>query len=85
MTETLPVTPPHLEPIEGPAAWKREDLEGTTDWIRPISPATLSELTAAVERIEAEGKTLETVVAEDFVLLSFRAEAEKILEVIREG
>ena len=43
-------------PILGPAAWRGEDLERTTDWIRPITDAEVYHARTTYEDDSAPGR-----------------------------
>ena len=38
------------KPLDHPSVWRREDMEGRDDWIRPFSDAELEEIRAALPR-----------------------------------
>jgi hypothetical protein len=43
-------------PIMGPVASHGRDLERKTDWVRPISPAAVAELHAALRAVPGRGR-----------------------------
>ena len=55
-------------PITGPAAWRGEELARSADWIRPIAPAHVDELDAALRRVKARGLAWRDISKEDFHL-----------------
>ena len=44
-----------LRPVSGPAVWHGPELAGRKNWIRPLAPAEVAALEAAVLRLEATG------------------------------
>ena len=44
-----------LVPLTGPQVWYGPDMAARTDWIRPLTPAEIAELEAAVTRLDATG------------------------------
>jgi len=47
--------PAELRPVSGPFVWYGPEMAGRKDWIRPLSPAEVAELEAAVARLDASG------------------------------
>ena len=68
-------------PITGPVAWHGRDLEREKDWIRPISPAAVAELDAALRAVQTRGLRWRDITREDFPL---RGLATELAEVSRE-
>ena len=52
--------------LGGPAAWHGQDLLRQRDWIRPLSPAALSELDDAVTALRGRSADLEDLTRGDF-------------------
>ena len=44
-----------LAPLTGPQVWYGPDLAARSDWIRPLTAAEITELEAAVKRLDATG------------------------------
>ncbi len=55
-----------LRPVSGPQVWYGAEMTRRTDWIRPLSPAEIAELEAAVQRLDATGIDIADIRAEDF-------------------
>jgi hypothetical protein len=47
--------PAELRPVSGPFVWYGPEMAKRTDWIRSLSPAEVTELEAAVQRLDATG------------------------------
>lgn len=55
-------------PIEGPEAWRGEELARSTDWIHTITPAEQEELDAALRTVQRRGIAWAALRREDFVI-----------------
>ena len=55
-------------PIEGPEAWRGEELARSTDWIHAITPAEQEELDAALRAVQRRGVAWPDLRREDFVV-----------------
>jgi Taurine catabolism dioxygenase TauD, TfdA family len=55
-------------PIEGPEAWRGEELARSTDWIHAITPAEQEELDAALRAVQRRGVAWPGLRREDFVI-----------------
>ncbi len=53
-------------PLTGPMMWRGEDLARSTDWIRPLAPAELDELDAALRAVRRRGLDWPAMRREDF-------------------
>ncbi|MDN3566024.1 TauD/TfdA family dioxygenase, partial [Paeniroseomonas aquatica] len=47
--------PAQLNPVSGPFVWYGPEMARRTDWVRPLTPAEITELETAVERLDATG------------------------------
>ena len=47
--------PAQLRPVSGPFVWRGPEMAERTDWIRPLAPAEVAELEAAVAQLDATG------------------------------
>jgi hypothetical protein len=56
------------EPIDSPAAWRGARVAPTTEWIHPLTPAEVDEITRAVGAAKKAGKTIATLQRGDFPL-----------------
>jgi Taurine catabolism dioxygenase TauD, TfdA family len=54
--------------INGPEAWRSEELARSTDWIREIPPAVVQELETALRAVQRRGLAWPDVRREDFVI-----------------
>ena len=68
-------------PITGPMVWTAEDLRRSSDWIRPLTPAELDDLDAALRAAQRRGRSWPTMTREDFPLSRL---ASSLAEVSRE-
>ncbi len=68
-------------PITGPMAWTGEDLRRSSAWIRPLTPAELDELDAALRAAQRRGRSWPAMTREDFPLSRL---ATSLAEVSRE-
>jgi hypothetical protein len=55
-------------PIEGPEAWRGEELARSTDWIHAITPAEQEELDAALRAVQRRGVAWPGLRREDFLI-----------------
>jgi hypothetical protein len=55
-------------PITGPMVWHGRELAGSTDWIRPLTPAALAEIDAALRAVQARGLRWRDIAKQDFPL-----------------
>ena len=71
--------------IVAPFAWKGAELQQRTDWIRPLRPAELKELDAALQRVKQRGLSWVDVTREDFPLPGFAPELARIAQELETG
>ncbi len=66
-----------MQPIEGPAAWRGEELLSRADWQHDLAEHEIQELKQALAAVNTRQLTLEDITAEDFPLptLSLRLRA----------
>jgi hypothetical protein len=62
-----------LAPFGGPAAWRGEDLTGSTEWVHRLSSAEIDELDAALAHVESRGIPLTELRRDDFPLSTLAA------------
>ena len=55
MNERVMVQASALKPLDGPQVWYGPEMASRSDWIRPLSPAEIVELEAAVNRLDGSG------------------------------
>src|SRR5215469_11349031 len=72
-------------PLIGPAAWHGRDMARSTDWIRPISAAAVTELDAALAAVKARGLAWRDIRREDFPLRGFAAELAAVAHELEHG
>jgi hypothetical protein len=65
-------------PITGPMVWEGRELARSTDWIRPLSPAALDEIDAALRSAQARGLGWRDVRKKDFPLPGVGAELAQV-------
>ena len=73
------------QPLIGPAAWHGRDMARSTDWIRPISAAAVTELDAALAAVNARGLAWRDIRREDFPLRGFAAELAAVAHELEHG
>jgi hypothetical protein len=64
----MPSPPMPPGPIEGPSAWRGEDLARSQDWMYRLSPDDLAELEGAVAHVRRRGLDIIAVTRADFPL-----------------
>lgn len=69
------------QPLEGPAAWRGDDLARSTDWIWPVPAAAVEELDAALRGVKRRGLAWRDIRRDDFPLPGF---ARTLADVQRE-
>ena len=72
-------------PLSEPAAWLGADLTRSTDWIRPISPAAVRELDAALRGVQARGLAWRDITRADFPLPGFGADLAAVSHELEHG
>jgi hypothetical protein len=65
-------------PITGPMVWEGRELARSTDWIRPLSPAALDEIDAALRSVQARGLAWRDIRKKDFPLPGVSAELAQV-------
>ncbi len=65
-------------PISGPMVWHGADLAGATDWIRPLSPAAIAEIDAALREVTRRGLAWREVRKRDFPLPGVSADLAQV-------
>ncbi|MFQ5784964.1 MAG: TauD/TfdA family dioxygenase [Alphaproteobacteria bacterium] len=76
---------PDRRPIEGPCAWRGEDISGPDDWIRPLSSAALDEIDAALRAVQARGLAWRKITRDDFPLPRFAGELRAVADELERG
>jgi hypothetical protein len=74
-----------LRPVEDPAGWYPDDLEGTDAWVYRLSDAEVAEIHAAVAEVEASGIELMHVNRDNFPLPKLSAGLAEIKSEIQDG
>ena len=72
-------------PIAGPAAWRGEDLARSADWIRPIAPAHVDELTRRAGACRRAGLAWRDITREDFQLPGLSRALADVSEELERG
>src|SRR5688572_29849381 len=73
------------ERLDGPAAWRGEELARATDWIRSFSPAELDELDAALRGVQARGLPWAKITRADFPLPRLSRGLAEVAEALERG
>jgi hypothetical protein len=73
------------QPITTAAAWQGRELAQTTDWIRPLAPAAIDELDAALRAVERRGLRWPAFAADDFPLPTFSRELARVRDELEHG
>ena len=71
--------------ISGASAWFGPDVAARTDWIEPLSPAEISEIEAAGQRLMQSEIDWQTLRPEDFPLPTLERRLPGILDDVLEG
>ena len=58
--------PPGL--LEGPAAWRADDMRENADWLRTFSESEIDEILAATRSFQSTGRSIASMRAPDFTL-----------------
>jgi Taurine catabolism dioxygenase TauD, TfdA family len=72
-------------PISGASAWFGPDVTARTDWIEPLSPAEISEIEAASQRLIQAEIDWQNLRPEDFPLPTLERRLPRILDDVLEG
>jgi len=84
----IPPVPEDFPPpsIDGPQAWRGPELMGKPDeWTYPLSTEQITELRAAIERVEAAGTDVVDIRAKDFPLPSWKPLLDRVRRDMFEG
>jgi hypothetical protein len=82
MTSATPIRP---VPIEGPCAWRGEEMRHSRRWVRELSPAALAEIDAALRSCEAQGIPWPEITRETFPLPMLAAELAEVARELEDG
>ena len=74
-----------LEPATGTAVWAGRDLEQTVDWITPLTPGDIAELTHALATVHASGCPVHEITAADFPLPGLGAKLKALAGELKNG
>jgi hypothetical protein len=72
-------------PISGPQAWLGRNMGSSHDWIRPLSPAAIAEIDAALKAVQRRGLAWPKFQREDFPLPTLSRELTAILDELETG
>ena len=75
-----PLPPMPGGPIDGPDAWRADEMRGRDDWVHVLSPSEVAEIEAAVDAADAGDRPIAGIGPEDFPLPALGP----VLEAIRE-
>jgi len=73
------------EPLAGPMVWRGEDLAGSTDWIRAVTPAEVDELDGALRTVQQRGLTWPKMSREDFPIPRLAASLAEVAQELEDG
>jgi len=71
--------------ITGPEAWLGREVEGSTEWIRSLSPRAITELDAAIDGLKQRGLAWPHFGRSDFPLPTFSRDLSSVLHELEEG
>ena len=57
-----------VAPVEGPCAWRGQDIANSERWIRDLQPEHIGEIDAALAMVENRGIDWREITATDFPL-----------------
>ena len=83
LASTLPPMPGG--PIEGPDAWRADDMRGRDDWVHELSTSEIAEIEAAVEAADTGDRPVAGIGPEDFPLPDLGAALDAIREELLRG
>jgi len=72
-------------PIDGPEAWRGDDLARSTDWIHPVSAAEQEEIDAALRAVQRRGLGWRDLTREDFAIPRFARALREISDKLEHG
>src|SRR5262245_7182662 len=72
-------------PIDGPGAWRGEDLARSTDWIRALSRSACDEIDAALEGVTRRGLAWRDITREDFPLPGLGRDLAEVSHALEHG
>ena len=73
------------QPITGPMVWTGEDLRGSADWIRVITPSEVAEIDAAVGAVQRRGLPWPKMTRDDFVVPRLAASLAEVSRELEDG
>jgi hypothetical protein len=73
------------QPITGPMVWTGEDLRGSADWIRVITPSEVAEIDAAVCAVQRRGLPWQKMTRDDFVVPRLAASLAEVSRELEDG
>ena len=74
-----------IRPIDGPEAWRGDDLARSTDWIHPVSAAEQEEIDAALRAVQRRGLGWRDLTREDFAIPRFARALREISDKLEHG
>jgi hypothetical protein len=74
-----------MEPINDPAGWRREDLEGNARWIYRVNDREIAEVLMAVAKIEERGLAIKDITKDVFSLPLLGPQLGSIRDELMEG
>lgn len=74
-----------IQQVAGKADWKGPEIEGSEAWIYRLNNADIAEIDAALRHAKGAGRTLESLLRDDFPLTGFAGRIDQMLEEIENG
>ena len=81
----MTTNPPLFQPIQGPAAWRGDEISQANDWIDLLSKAQIAELEHLGAQMLADGVDMRTVEPEDYPLQECASLIPRWLEALDKG
>jgi hypothetical protein len=72
-------------PLVGPMVWRGEDLRHSADWIRPLAPAEVDALDAALRAVQRRGLAWPEITREDFPIPALARTLAEVREALEHG
>ena len=80
-----PLPPMPGGPIDGPDAWRADEMRGRDDWMHVLSPSEVAEIEAAVDAADAGGRPIAAIGRDDFPLPTLDPVLDAIHEELLRG
>ena len=74
-----------LQPVEGPQVWYGPEVAARRDWIRPLTPAEIAALEAAVARLDATGIDIAAIGPQHLQVPELQPLVEEVRQAVLHG